>query len=619
MAEAYRQLNNNHYYARLDRPIYRENVSKINEVLTGLLNQGFISKPQFKFLQASESDRPRIFYLLPKIHKPRDRWPNPKMPEGRPIVSDCSSESYRVCQYIDSFVRPISTNHASYIKDTYDFVGKIRGQKIPRGAILVTGDVTSLYTNMDLDRTLTVVRQAFARHPDPSRPDPEILQLLEITLKNNDFTFNGEWFLQKVGTAMGKNYAPGLADLYLEEMDQAATNGEYHSLIRLYFRFLDDVNFVWTGSIEELKLFEIYLNSIIPGIRVALNYSATEINFLDTTIYKKFERCDGNDDVILCTKVYFKETDTHQLLHRLSFHPKHTAKGVLKSQLLRFKRISSSYADYSLACGILFDALRQRGYGNSLLRRMKREIWRTEQSIGQKNDNRPILPIIVPFNEIGTKLAREWRSAISANKIFNDNFRAITAYCNASNLRSMLVRSYLPNLHAANGDGIITDRPNTNTAAHTGLPGCTRCGSSRCRACNYLTVANSFRSSVNRKTYPIKQSLTCTSSNVVYLITCCHCSKQYVGETGGPLRDRINNHLSCIRLRKPTAIGLHFNTVGHSVSHLSILPIEQLDDSAHDSTYVRRTKETTWQNLLQTAHPMGLNNLTAKLLQQQQR
>jgi len=108
--------------------------------------------------------------------------------------------------------------------------------QIPKNALLVTGDVSSLYTNMHIDRTLKVTKYALARHPDPNRPDIYILRLLEITLRNNDFCFNGEYFLQICGTAMGKSYAPGIADLYLEELDEKAMHGFKINPL-FYFRF----------------------------------------------------------------------------------------------------------------------------------------------------------------------------------------------------------------------------------------------------------------------------------------------------------------------------------------------------------------------------------------------
>jgi len=332
--------------AKLSEPLYKGNIPQINDVLESMKSDAFISTKQLHFLLAKNTDRARTFYMLPKIHKPREKWPQPDMPEGRPIVSDYGSESYNVSKYIDSWIRPISIRHPSYLKDTYDFVSKIRGQKIPKNALLVTGDVSALYTNMHIDRTLQVTKSALAKYRDPQRPDKYILRLLEITLRNN-FTFNGEYFQQICGTAMGKSYAPGLADLYLKEFDEKATNG-YKIKPLFYYRFLDDIHFIWIGTTEELQEFETYLNSLISGIKITLNYSYESVDFLDTTIYKTPDPSSDDHDT-LCTRVFFKQTDTHQLLHKNSFHPRHTFTGVLKAQLLRFKRISTSFSDYNNA------------------------------------------------------------------------------------------------------------------------------------------------------------------------------------------------------------------------------------------------------------------------------
>ena len=117
------------------------------------------------------------------------------MPEGRPIVADCGSETDRICEFIDYFLKPLSTDHPSYIKDTYHFVSKIRGQIVPDSAFLVTGDVTALYTNMNIDLTLNIIKETIRLNPDTTRPDEQILRLLEITLRRNDFQFAGRTFL----------------------------------------------------------------------------------------------------------------------------------------------------------------------------------------------------------------------------------------------------------------------------------------------------------------------------------------------------------------------------------------------------------------------------------------
>jgi hypothetical protein len=368
--EAMRQLDNPKYYTRIDHPVFPDNATRINHILQQLFNTGFINRRQLIYLTANEDARPRVFYLLPKIHKQKDKWPNVKMPDGRPIVSDCSSESYRVSEFLDYHINPLSITHSSYIKDTYHFISKIRNTAVPHNCFLVTGDITALYTNMDITRTIEIVRRQFAAHPKPNRPDKELLELLEITLRGNDFQFNGQWFLQIMGTAMGKRYAPGLANLFLLEFDEKAQTG-FRIKPQHYGRFLDDILFVWMDTLESLKEFNNYLNSLMTNIVVTLCVHSDKVDFLDTTVFKHTTE----DMTTLQTKVFFKETDTHQLLHKTSFHPKHTAKGVLKSQILRFKRICSFKDDFEQACQILFKALGARSYSKSLMRKLKRDIW----------------------------------------------------------------------------------------------------------------------------------------------------------------------------------------------------------------------------------------------------
>ena len=167
VSEALRQLDNPKYYKRLEEPTFPNNIDKINNIVKRLNLAGTINEKQLQYLSADpDSVRARVFYLLPKIHKKPESWPQPgRMPEGRPIVSDCGSESYNISEYIDSFIKPLSTLHPAYLKDTYDFIDKIRGKKVDNNHLLVTGDVSSLYTNMNLDRIIRVVRDTFVQVP----------------------------------------------------------------------------------------------------------------------------------------------------------------------------------------------------------------------------------------------------------------------------------------------------------------------------------------------------------------------------------------------------------------------------------------------------------------------
>ena len=84
---------------------------------------------------------------------------------------------------------------------------------------------------------------------------------------------------------MGKRFAPGLANLYLRKFDQAAQH-DFRINPLLFFRFLDDIFFIWPGDEESLLEYGKFINNLIPDIKVTLEYNMNEINFLDTTIYK---------------------------------------------------------------------------------------------------------------------------------------------------------------------------------------------------------------------------------------------------------------------------------------------------------------------------------------------
>ena len=368
VAEGNRQLNNPNHYIRLDQPIFQTTSKKIDSILQDLHNHNFISAKQLLYLRPSPDSRPRRMYMLPKIHKSLDKWPFPnKMPPGRPIISDCSSESYAVSEYIDHFLQDISRTHASYVKDSSDFISKLGNVKTKPDTLLITLDVESMYTNIDNERGLAAVKNAFLANPDPRRSDPHVLELLELSLKYNDFEFNGDTFLQISGTAMGKKFAPSYANIFMAEWETTAL-AKCYLKPSMFLHYLDDIWILWDHGRDQFETFFDILNTHSPAVKLTSRIEQNSIDFLDITIYKGART---KETGLLDTKVFFKPTDTHQLLHKSSFHPKHTFAGILKSQIIRFYRICSERQEFDHACSVLFNALRARGYSKRFLRSIK--------------------------------------------------------------------------------------------------------------------------------------------------------------------------------------------------------------------------------------------------------
>lgn len=151
LQEGYRQLNDETYYTKLSKPIYLETLPVIEKIINNLHQKKFINAKQKSYLLGSSEPRGRLFYMLPKIHKDPSKWSVPfRVPPGRPIVSDCGSETYYTAEYLEYFLTPLSTKQPSYIKDTYDFLNKVRQIEIPDEAFLFSIDIDSLYTNIDI-------------------------------------------------------------------------------------------------------------------------------------------------------------------------------------------------------------------------------------------------------------------------------------------------------------------------------------------------------------------------------------------------------------------------------------------------------------------------------------
>lgn len=576
--EAYRQLNQSCYYQKLEEPLYLKTGQKIRKILQKLKDEGFINRKQLAYLMGSDNPRPRLFYLLPKIHKDPKSWSIPfETPPGRPIVSDCGSDTYATAEYIEHFLNPLSTQHPSYIKDSYDFIGKIRSLHLPVDCFLFTIDIDSLYTNIDISAGLEAVREWFTRYPDKNRPEKQLLELLEINLTRNDFEFNSEYFLQVKGTAMGKRFAPSYANIFMAKWEEGALAAWPIKPLH-YYRFLDDIWGVWLGSEQDFKEFINHINQFHESIKVKYTLHPSEINFLDTITYK------GKDFIHtrqLQTRVYFKDTDTHALLHKESFHPKHTFRGIVKSQLLRFHKICSRTKEFWQASNILFKSLRKRGYSRSFLRGcLKKFLTYIEQNNRISPQSTEVIPFVSTFSDssinLNRKIKENFNRFMTEGEILN-GYKVISAYRKNDNIKGLLVKSKLQPLRG-NKNRDITGQ--------------------KFQPKRYITNPNT------KQIFKIGPHLNPRLPNWVYLIYCNKCNLQYVGETGNTLLMRMTQHSYNIRRKKET----HRWIVKHFLHHgLEALRFMGLQHNGNWSQKARRQAEGDWIRKLCSKYPWGLN------------
>ena len=189
-----------------------------------------------------------MFYLLPKIHK----VDNP----GRPIVSTINCPTELISQYIDGIFFHIVTKLPTFIKNTSDVLRLCKDFKFIDDCLyrhLFTMDICSLCTNIPTAEGLAALKYYLEYYPDENRPStPTLLKLTELVLSLSSFEFDGKYYIQKKGVAMGTKIGPSYACLfvgYVEEKMLLTYTGTKPIMLRIY---IDDYIGISTSTKKEL-------------------------------------------------------------------------------------------------------------------------------------------------------------------------------------------------------------------------------------------------------------------------------------------------------------------------------------------------------------------------------
>ena len=171
-----------------------------------------------------------------------------------------------------------------YIKNSAYFFKKIEKiGKIPEGAILVTADAIRHYPNISHETGLEALRERLDERDSLKVPTEDIVRMADFVMKNNFFQFNGEFKLQKSGTAIGTKLAPPYASIFIDEVET-----EFHESQELepflWLSYIDDIFFIWTHREDELTQFLNELDNFHSNLKYTSETSSSTVNFLDLNI-----------------------------------------------------------------------------------------------------------------------------------------------------------------------------------------------------------------------------------------------------------------------------------------------------------------------------------------------
>ena len=425
-------LNNMLFYEKLqDDPTERFS-EEITTVLAGMTEREILDRDTFDFLRP-RNVRTSRFYILPKIHK--------KDIPGRPIVSSCGAPTENISLFVDYHLRPLVKKIPSYIKDTNDFLVKLNDtQNLPSECLLVTLDVSSLYTNIPQEEGMEACREALDTRDVPEPPTDDVVHLISLILKKNNFSFNGESYIQKHGTAMGTRMAPSFANIFMGKLERDILHQATHKPT-IWWRYIDDIFAIWTHGEDKLIKFIDDINGYHRTIKFTTECSRESVTYLDTRITR-----DGNR---LVTDLHTKPTDTHQYLHCRSCHPSHCKTSIAYSQVLTLQRICSKSTDYERHVEELKGYLVKRGYDRELVQQQidkATNIKREELLTSRPKKAGQISPLVVTYHPDlpnSMRILHDHQCVIDASPRLRGVLLEppLVAYHHPPNLRELLVRA----------------------------------------------------------------------------------------------------------------------------------------------------------------------------------
>ena len=443
----------------------------------------------------------------------------------------------------------------SFLRDSSQFITEIEQLVIPPHSLLVTIDVTSLYTNIPHKEGIKSCHNAFIKleSTNPQQPPAETLtNLLEIVLKNNVFEFNGKCYKQLFGTAMGSKTAPSYANTFLGNLENKFLNTEPLKPI-YYRRYIDDIFMVFPHSPEELDLFMNHMNLLHPSMKFTFEFSRDQITYLDTVVH-----LNQSLPCKLSVTTHIKSTNKQAYTHASSYHPPGTGKGIAIGEAIRYATTNSFKLDFDKSISQHIRQMNARGYTSDYITTAIQNVQHEHRFRNrvQKMNNRPVF--VTRFTASAAKVIQTIRHNwhhIQSDPIVGKFFPhyPIMAYKKNTNLKTFLVRARIKPDDDSETNSTelelehhpVTDFPKTDIM-NPPKNFVTPCPIRRCFLHKYLSTSLKITCSTTNRSFRVRGNITCNTKNVIYLIQCNKCNNNmsdkpvHPSDTGYPNTLTIN-------------------------------------------------------------------------------
>ena len=312
-------------------------IQRTNKYLLDLRLAKWITQKQYEQLciQEDESELAHLYYL-PKAHKLQTPL--------RPIISGLKHPTIKISKFLDDILRPLFDRMAinTTVMSGFELLKKLQEwskTNMKEETLLCTIDVVDLYTMIpQVEGVLTLKKMLDHLNLKQIQglKTEVILRLARFVMQNNYFKYDGQFYHQIKGGAMGSPLTLTIANCYMYFFEQNIIK-QINNSFGFYVRYVDDIFIVINWPNRHLLKQVDRWNQFDLNIKLTASISS-QADFLDLHMENK----DGQ----LSTSVYHKPSYEPYYLPFNSIHPLHMKKNIIFTMLLRAIRYCSTLHAY---------------------------------------------------------------------------------------------------------------------------------------------------------------------------------------------------------------------------------------------------------------------------------
>ncbi|XP_044751504.1 uncharacterized protein LOC123312424 [Coccinella septempunctata] len=363
-------LEDEETYKPLNKDPTKKIQDKVNNKLKEMRTAGLINEIEYRTLIRHNSVIPKL-YCLRKTHKDTLSL--------RPIVSNINAPTYNLGKLMHDILSKVLSTSPYNVKNSIQAKEIIKNIVVPKGYILISLDVVSLFTNISKDLVIRVAHKRWNYIKNFTTLDKAtFISLIELCFEGGYFSFNNKFYQQLNGTAMGAPASTSFANLVMNDLfDFVCDRLTFRILLMLLY--VDDTLMLIPLEMRQ-TIFDLF-NSYHPSIKFTIeDENENKIPFLDLLITR--------EETNLTTCWYTKTINSNRIINYYSNHS--NTQKVNTAISLMYRALSLSDSKFreettQKVCKIL----RENNYPKYIIQRVvnkaKEKVMCTRNNIQQKN------------------------------------------------------------------------------------------------------------------------------------------------------------------------------------------------------------------------------------------